>query len=153
MLWQRLGLWLGLLCCSWGPIYGSEPAAGSASIDQLQGRWKVVASYGPNGDGKKLPVEARLNSVDTILSLDGNVISEAGHPVLALTTELPLPAEEKNVGLAGNRLVMLTLPNGKGLLCSWHLRDETWEIAYPHTTSCHRGSGQIILLKRMPNDP
>lgn len=153
MNWLRAGFLLSLLGSLMGPARGGEPATKLDLVGQLQGRWKVVTNYGPNGDGPRLPDEAQLNSLDRVLVVDQNMVSAAGHPVFALTTDLPLPAEDQKVGLKGNHLVMLTLPDGRGLLCSAHVRDGNWEIAYPHTTSCHRGSGQIIVLQRAQNEP
>ncbi|MFO0915005.1 MAG: hypothetical protein U0795_18745 [Pirellulales bacterium] len=153
MNWLRVGLLLSLLGSLVGSVRAGEPATKPDFVGQLQGHWKVVSNYGPSGDGPRLPDEAQMNSLNRVLSVDQNMVSAAGHPVLALTTDLPLPAEEQKVGLNGNRLVMLTLPDGRGLLCSAHVRDDNWEIAYPHTTSCHRGSGQIIVLQRVKNNP
>jgi hypothetical protein len=54
-----------------------------------------------------------------------------------------------NSPVAGDRrLLVLTLPHGKGLLCSYTIREGEIELAYPHTTSCHRGSGYIVYLRR-----
>ena len=72
-----------------------------------------------------------------------------GQLVATLANDLPFPTLHSEIGLPFYRLIMLTLPDGKAVLCSYKFHeDHRLELAYPHTTSCHRGSGQIVYLQR-----
>jgi len=140
-----------LMIVLFAPPTGAEPETGSAPADDLkalQGRWKVTAIYWPSDDERRLPKEARLNQQGTVLVIDGNRITQDGRTVATLANDLSLVAQEKEVGFAGNRLLMLTLPDGKGLLCSYHLKAGKVQIAYSHNCFCHRGSGQVVYLER-----
>jgi hypothetical protein len=71
----------------------------------------------------------------------GNQLLWRDKVLAALTTDLPSRALHPEVGFRGFRLLVLTLPDGKGLVGSYTIREDQIELAYPHTTSCHRGSG------------
>jgi hypothetical protein len=144
-----LSLWLGLAAASIGDDpSSSRPSTPAEDLKALQGRWQVASIFWPNTGRERLPEEARLGESGISLAIESNQMTHDGKLVAALANDLPLAAQEKEVGFAGNRLLMLTLPSGRGLLCSYRVLEEKIMITYPHTASCHRGSGQIVYLTR-----
>jgi hypothetical protein len=130
---------------------GAAPKAPPSPADDLrvmQGRWQLKSIYWPIDDKWRLPKEARLNESDTALVIAGNKLLHDGKVVATLANDLPLPAQQKEIGFGGNRLLMLTLPDGKALLCSYRSSPELVQLTYTHRCSCHRGSGQVIYLER-----
>ena len=96
---------------------GAEPVHATYTVDDLkalQGRWKVTGIFWPSGDERRLPKEARLNEEGTVLVVEGNRITHDGKAVATLANDLALAAQQKEVGFAGNRLLMLTLTIGEG---------------------------------------
>lgn len=114
----------------------------------MQGRWQVLGSTPCIDKDVKLPVEVGLTDTGSLLVVQGNQLTCNGKVVAALTNDLASSALNAEKGFKEFRLLVLTLPSGKGLLCSYSITEDGVEIAYPHTTACHRGSGQIVYLKR-----
>lgn len=117
-------------------------------LKQMQGHWIVAGGFGSLKQDLKLPAELRLNEKGNELSIEGNLLLSNGKLVATLTNDLASKALEEEKGFPDYRILMLTLRDGRGLLCSYTINDKGIEIAYPHTTSCHRGSGQIVYLNR-----
>ncbi len=118
-------------------------------LKAVQGSWTITDIYWPNEADDRLPNEAGLNEKQIVLVIEGNRITQNGKTVATLTNDLPPVNQHKEVGWPGaNRLMLLTLPDGKGLWCSYGFREKKLQITHPHTTSCHRGSGQVVYLER-----
>ncbi len=134
------------------PLIGDEAQQTPSPAEDLkamQGSWKVRSLYWSSEENERLPKEARLNELQTALVIEGNRLIHDGKTVATLTNDLPSGPQHQEVGWQGfNRLLLLTLPDGKGMWCSFSFRESRLQITYPHTTSCHRGSGQIIYLER-----
>src|SRR5262249_8878219 len=117
-------------------------------LRELQGRWDVAGMTPCNNKNVKLPDELRLGEPGPAFEISGNQLLRGGQLVATLANDVAHDALNKEKGFPYSRLLMLTLPDGRGLLCNYSIGQDGVEIAYPHTTSCHRGSGQIIYLKR-----
>lgn len=114
----------------------------------LEGNWRVIGLSWSSEESIRLPKSLGLNERGTEIQFDGNRLLSEGHLSATLANDLALPAQQNEIGFAGSRLMMLTLPDGKGFLCSYLIKDGKLQIAYPHTCSCRRGSGQVIDLER-----
>jgi hypothetical protein len=128
-----------------------QPA--SKDLSELQGSWQVVGITDCLNRECKFPDATMLNAQGSVLTFQGNQVIHHGQVVATLTNDIDAPSLAKELGFSHFRLLVLTLPNGKGLVCSYLITDDHVEIAYPHTTSCHRGSGQITYLKRSASKP
>lgn len=121
----------------------------SDDLKAVQGSWTITSIIWPTETDQRLPNEAGLNQNRITLIIEGNRITQDGKTVATLTNDLPSGNQHKEVGWAGaNRLMMLTLPDGRGFWCSYGFWEKKLQISYPHTTSCHRGSGQVVYLER-----
>lgn len=125
-------------------LNGGEPEKRTPAeeLKGLRGVWKVSIT----GIGANVPEESGLVS-GAELVIDGNRITHGGKTVLTITNDVPLPSAEKEIGIKDNRLMMLTLPDGRGFLCSYRLAGDELRIQYPHTSSCPR-TGCLVNLKR-----
>ena len=117
-------------------------------LEEIQGAWFVSRIIPCRDPAVRLPESARLNETQTQLEFRGNQLMSNGQVVATLTNNLESQALESEKGLKSTRLAVLTLPDGRGVLCSYTLNDSGLEIAYPHTTHDLRGSGQVVFLKR-----
>jgi hypothetical protein len=114
----------------------------------LQGRWEVARVLPARNPNLQLPAETRLVNGSGGLVIRGNELTWHGNVLATLANELPSAALNAEKGLKQARLLVLTLPDGRALVCSYTLRAGGVELAYPHTTADYRGSGQIIYLRR-----
>ncbi len=132
-----------------------DPTKSLAAHDfnMMQGRWKVSfvmpPSPGLSNDGP-LPEELGFTKYGSEISIQGNTILFNHKIVATFANDLRLPHQQKELGFKPWRLILLTLPSGKGILCSYDVSDESLEIAYSHKCSCNRGSGHLITFKRLP---
>ncbi len=118
-------------------------------LKELQGAWQVSDIVDCKNQAVKLPESTQLQTLHTRLVFQGNQLLENGRVVATLTNDLDIPDLESQKGLKGLRLCLLTLPDGRGIVCSYGLEATGLVIAYPHTTSERRGlTGQIVFLKR-----
>jgi hypothetical protein len=132
-------------------LFGSNPSTTSTpseDLQTLQGKWKVIGLSWPSEESMRLPKSLGLNEREAEIQVDGNRLLSESHLTATLANDLALPAQQNEIGFAGSRLMILTLPDGKGFLCSYLIKDGKLQIAYPHTCSCRRGSGQVIDLER-----
>jgi hypothetical protein len=116
-------------------------------LKHVQGNWQVSRIITSLNKDEVLPSELGLSEIAHVLQIDGNELRFGGQVVATLANDLPVETLANEVGFPDFRLLVLTLPSGRGLVCSYMVREGEVEIAYPHTTSCHRGSGQVIYLK------
>jgi hypothetical protein len=141
---------------SWGKPDGAYPWKATATrhpspaqdLRDLQGCWEVAASNPGIDKGRVLPKELGLNAKDADVRIRGNQLLVEGKVVASLANDVPSAALQKEVGFPDFRLLVMTLPDGRAVLCSYLIKADGVELAYPHTTSCHRGSGQNVYLKR-----
>lgn len=128
------------------PILNAGEAATRTPADDLrmlQGAWEVTST----GAGATVPKESRLDVFGNKLAFEGNRVTHDGKVVMTLANDVTLPSAEKEIGVKDSRLLMLTLPDGRGLLCNYRIADDVVRIQYPHTSFCNR-SGCSIILKR-----
>jgi hypothetical protein len=117
----------------------------AADLQKLQGVWKVDSvSHPDHKDG--IPKSAFLDDTKTLLSIEGHRVLHDGKVVATLNNDVADAPESKEVGWSVNRLLKLTLTDGKSVWCSYRFDANRVQITCPHTTSCHRGSGQITYL-------
>jgi len=117
----------------------------AADLKKLQGIWKVGSVHFANFD-HGIPASAYLDDVNTLLTIEGHRILHDGKVVATLNNDVADAPENKQVGWEINRLLKLTLTDGKSVWCSYRIEKDRVQITCPHTTSCHRGSGQITYL-------
>jgi hypothetical protein len=117
-------------------------------LKNLQGLWEVSHITPCVREDVVLPNELGLNDVASQVEFDGNALRFNGEHVATLANDVAVQALVDGVGFPSHRLLVLTLPNGQGLVCSYVITESGVEIAYPHTTACHRGSGHVVFLKR-----
>lgn len=135
---------------SWA-VLGDSPAQAPAppeGLKSIQGEWKVTLRIRSRRDD--FPDSLGLKQKGDQITIEGNQLKFKHDTAATLTTDLPPGPLHEQVGWKElNRLVLITLPDGKGLWCSYGFRGKQLQITYPHTTSCHRGSGQIVYLERV----
>ncbi|MFO0940594.1 MAG: hypothetical protein U0930_07485 [Pirellulales bacterium] len=129
-----------------------EKPAPCLDLKALQGDWQVTHLTQCLNKETKLPDEFGLNSKGAAIEIVGNELRVNGKATVTIVNDLQSPTLAKQVGFDGSRVILLTTPNGQGLICSYYIENDVVEIAYPHTTSCHRGSGHIIRLHRQSKD-
>ncbi len=118
-------------------------------LQNMQGKWRVAGIYLPTiGDDGPFPGDLGTAQVGSEISIHGNSILSANKLVATIANDLDLPQQEKEIGLRDWRLMLLTLPTGKGVLCSYDIAGDAMEIAYTYRCSCHRGSGHILRFER-----
>lgn len=127
-----------------------------ADMKQLQGDW-ILRSVTPCNDRSVTLPESLLQQLGQTRSpstsswqIRDNQIVVDGNVVATITNDVDLPDLKSKIGFRDYRLMLLTLPSGKGFFCSYAIGPDKVEIAYPIATSCHRGSGQILYLQRSP---
>lgn len=122
----------------------------AVDLKRLQGQWQVAAITPCWDEDTHLPGETGLNEVSADVTIAGNQLVCGGQVVATLANDVASPALAGEVGFASYRPLLLTMSDGRALVCSYVIRADEIEIAYPHTTACHRGSGQIVSLRRPP---
>lgn len=122
--------------------------APAVDLDNLQGTWTVSRVLPALRPDLHLPAEVGLGKEGAQLEFRGNQLLCQGRCVATLANDVPSPTLHGEVGFPHFRLLLLTLADGRCFPCSYLMRTEGVEIACPHTTACHRGSGQIVYLKR-----
>jgi hypothetical protein len=120
----------------------------AVDLQNLQGGWTVWSTTPCFRHNVKLPAELGLAEVNSQVEIRGNQLLWQQQVVATLANDVPSPTLQGEVGFANYRLLLLTLADGRCFPCSYQIRADGVEIAYPHTTACHRGSGQIVYLKR-----
>jgi hypothetical protein len=114
----------------------------------MQGKWEVATVTKCLREDVKLPDDIGLNELAAQIQIRENQLLFQGKVVAMLANDLALKSIDGEIGFPGYRPICLTLSDGKGLMCSYQIKSHGVEIAYPHTTSCHRGSGHVVMLKR-----
>jgi hypothetical protein len=120
----------------------------SVDLKELQGEWEVASVTRCLRETVKLPDNTGLNEIAAQVQIRENQLLFQGKVAGTLANDLALASVDREIGFPGYRPICLTLPDGKGLMCSYQVKSDGVEIAYPHTTSCHRGSGHVVMLKR-----
>ena len=101
-----------------------------------------------NNDKVRLPDSLGLQKVGAQMEVVGNRFVVEGETSATFANDLQSSLLSSQVGFDGSRVMVLTTPNAQGWVCSYFIENDIVEIAYPHTTSCHRGSGYIVRLHR-----
>lgn len=129
----------------------TKPAP-TLDLKSLQGDWRVESVTLCNNRNVKLPDSIGLNSRGTHIEVVGNQLKINGQTTASLVNDLQSATLASQVGFDGSRVLLLTTSSGQGLICSYYIENDVVEIAYPHTTSCHRGSGHIVKLHRQARE-
>lgn len=122
--------------------------APAVDLKEMQGKWEVASVTLCLREEVKLPDDTGLNALAAQVQIRDNQLLYREKVVATLANDLELKSLDGEIGFRGYRPICLTLPDGKGLICSYQIKSDGVEIAYPHTTSCHRGSGHVVMLKR-----
>ena len=126
---------------------GYSPAK---DLKMMQGHWKVKFVILPSlGNDGTLPEVLGFTETGSEIEIKSNAILCEGKTVATLANELSLPQQEKELGFQRWHLMLLALPTGKGVLCSYNIVGNKMEIAYTHKCFCHRGSGHIVAFERI----
>ena len=123
------------------------PPNRTEELARLQGEWEVGETQISAGSQYKLPDETHLNDKGAKVTIHGNELIADGHLLATLANDLYTPEVGKDLGPVKRHPLMITLPNGKGVLCGYVFEGEGVQIVYPHTIG-RVGSGQFIWLKR-----
>ena len=92
-----------------------------------------------SGGSQSLPIATNVGPT---------AVSQADNTTeVTLANDLPFPEQQEQV-IEGNHLVLVTLPDGRGVLGSYKVEGDTLEFRYPHTCHCSR-SGSIVRLTRV----
>ncbi|MCC9604522.1 hypothetical protein LOC68_27605 [Blastopirellula sp. JC732] len=120
------------------------------TLKLMQGEWIMKHAYLPSSfiNDRKLPQEVEFAQNGSAIEIRGNQIYLQGKLAATFAHDLNLPAQKKEIGFSRWDLLMLTLPSGQGLLCSYMVNDHVMEIAYSHQCSCHRGTGHVLYFER-----
>jgi len=125
----------------------------AARLKRMQGTWEVTAIYEPSsGDDSRFPDEIVFAKRGAKVTVTGNAFHCEKRTVATIANDLSLPAQQAEKGFNTFDLAMLTLPSGRGILCSYFVspkKPDAIELAYTHKTFCHRGSGHILVLRRI----
>lgn len=133
----------------WNSTAVRHPAP-AADLKEMQGKWVVDLVVSCNDRNRNLPDSMGLNKKEAALEIAENKLLCNGKLVGTLANDLKLTSLEEEIGFPNFRPMCITLPDGTGLICSYQVQSDGIKIAYPLSTSCHRGSGNVIKLKR-PN--
>jgi hypothetical protein len=121
------------------------PAMG---LKELQGQWEVADAQAPSGVAFALPAETGLTQKGAMVTVQGNELLWNGKVVASLTLDFSASGlkldEQVNFR---RRPIMLTLPDGKGVLCAFKMEGGSIEIVHPHTMG-RVGRGSFLYLKR-----
>ena len=131
----------------WSSTEIRHPAP-AIDLKDMQGKWDVASVTLCLRKEVKLPDDTGLNALAAQIQIRDNQLLYREKVAATLANDLELKSLDGEIGFRGYRLVCLTLPDGRGLICSYQIKSDGVEIAYPHTTSCHRGSGHVVMLKR-----
>lgn len=133
----------------WSTTAVRHPAP-SVDLKEMQGKWKVASVISAMDSKKNLPDSLGIIGKETVLEFQENRLMLNGKMIGTIANDLKLSELEEEIGFMNFRLCCLSLPDGTGFMCSYQIQSDGIEIAYPFTTSCHRGSGNVLKLKR-PN--
>jgi hypothetical protein len=128
---------------------GQPPASGlAAGLKGLEGQWEVHDAQACYGVKFALPAETGLTQKGARVAIRGNQLLSDGKFVATLTldfsaSDLKLDEQVKY----GRRPIMLTLPDGKGILCAFKMDGSGIEMVHPHTMG-RVGVGNFLYLKR-----
>jgi len=128
------------------PADRPEPAA---RLQELAGRW-VVADAQATANQKIIPAQLLgITEKGTEIAIRGNELTVGGKLLANLTTDFSDSGldPDKTVFFR-RRPVLLTLSNGKGLLCAYeHHNGEGFTLYYPHTMG-RIGTGTRLTVAR-----
>jgi hypothetical protein len=93
----------------------------SDNLKPLQGSWKIRDVTLPR---EPLPEETRLNRAGIVLMIEGNRITHDGETVVTLANDLSSLRQASEMGSGAGELLMLTIPDGQGLLCSYRFFED-----------------------------
>jgi hypothetical protein len=105
----------------WTATTGSPTHA--KALREWQGQWKVVTSRWARHLGQ--PFEA-----GSVVTVSGNEFLRNGKVVATLAADLHLSGAAKPH--PSRRLLMLTLPDGKGVLCAYRINGDNLNVVYPY---------------------
>ena len=138
------------------PSWGAEPPRPTPEQDlkTAQGRWRFDPKSGSlwdiNDPKEKVPALFRSMAVDgVVLAIDGNRLTVGKGEPISIANDLDFPNLQEQVEKAvrGQRLVLLTLASGKGLLASYSVDKDSLDIHYP--AGCCSRSGHILVFRRV----
>ncbi len=136
--------------------WGADPPRPSPGQDlkTAQGRWQFDPKSGTLWDldkpGKLPPLLRTLATDGAVFTVDGNRLTAGKDASVVIANDLPfLTQKQKQVESAvrGQRLVLLTLTDGKAVLASWNLDGQSIGIHYP--AGCCSRSGNIFVFRRV----
>jgi hypothetical protein len=136
--------------------WGAEPPVPTPDqgLKTAQGRWRFDPQSGTQWNfddpGRRLPPPLQSMAADgVVLAVEGNRLT-VGNESATIANDLDfLAARQEQVGqsVRGQRLVLLTLPDGKAVLASWNLDEQSLGIRYP--AGCCSRSGNILVFRRV----
>jgi hypothetical protein len=119
------------------------PSTQAPSLRQLQGRWRVQGGPGRLADGG-LPPGTHLDEVGATLDITGNEVRRDGKMIATLAGDLAAVADMPQP--ATRRVLLITLPDGRAILCAYRLANEQLQIVYPHE-AINRGAPTVSLVR------
>ena len=114
-------------------------------LKRLQGPWKVNGLFWSVGEGGRLPDQLGLNDRGSEVVIEGNRLTLGGQTRATLSNDLSLPAQQKEIGFVGSNLIMLTLPDGKGILCSYRPVEKGCVRKIPRQLTTARLKSQSVV--------
>lgn len=140
-------------CFTW-PLEQEEsrpPVVTNESVDRLRdlvGRFDIVQ----RDDGGNLVVPAEILGLKkgAEVTIKGNELRSGDKLLATLTTDFSATGLDLDKQVhVHRRPVMLTLPNGKGLLCAYELFGERggFTLVYPHTMGRVSGGTWLYLAR------
>jgi len=144
---------VSVLCI--GVVRGEDPRPLPAQdLKSAQGSWRFDPNSGTLWDldkpGKLPPLIRSLASDGSVLTIDGNQLTAGAGTTAVIANDLPFLAhqqEQAEKAVRGQRLVLLTMADGKAVLASWNLNEESIGLHYP--AGCCSRSGNIFVFRRV----
>lgn len=136
--------------------WGGDPPRPSPEQDlkAAQGRWRFDPKGGvlvaDSNDVKLPPFLRGLAAGGTGFAVEGNRLTAGPGREAVIATDLPFLADRQKQAessVRGQRLVLLTFPDGKAVLASWDFYPDAVALHYP--AGCCSRSGNILHFNRV----
>ena len=126
-----------------------EPTSASPDVlKDWQGHWEVLDSQASSGITFILGVQLGIAHKGTKVTVKGNQLFSADKLIATLTTDFSDTEleVEKKVWIS-RKPVLITLPDGKGILCAYESGVGDMEVVHPHNMG-RIGAGSRLTLQR-----
>lgn len=145
---------LSLLCLARVVLADQPEATPDQDLKLAQGRWKaasqiVALPIEDTAEGAAVPnLIRKLVAPDVVLAIEGNQLQVGSHETAAIANDVHLPQIQDRIAksVIGQKLMFLTLPDGKAIMASYAIEKDSLNIRYP--AGCCSRSGTVLFFIR-----